>query len=124
MDDRKRAPTLGWGEAIGLAFAITGVTILSSLAVGRWGLNAFALILAALVAMSFGLVATGWARRKVEDAGAAIGVTIALPTTQMADELGMLPLGSWLLGILIVLVAWLGVSRGLPWWQSRRGDSH
>ena len=124
MVDRKRTQGLSWREAIALALAITGVTLLSSLAVERWGLIAFALILAALVVTSFGLVATGWVRRKLEDAGAAIGVLIALPTTQMMDELGMTPWGSWLLGILIVLAAWLGVSRGLPWWQSRQGDSH
>ena len=61
-----RAQTPNCGEVLPIALVITGLTISSSLAVERWGMIAFMLILAAMVATVFGLVATGWMRRNGE----------------------------------------------------------
>jgi len=123
MDDRTRMQTLSWGELLAIAFAFGGLRILAPLAVERWGVIAFVLILVAMVAASFGLAATEWVRRKVQDMWLLLMVLFALITSEMVQVLGVPFWRSWLIGALIVLAVWLVVSRGLPWWQSRRDDS-
>jgi hypothetical protein len=99
------------------------LTVLSSLAVERWGAIAFVLILAAMVAALIGLVATGWLRRKGERTWMLLVLAVAITTSEMVQALGMSLWVSLLIGNFIVLAVWLVTSRGLPWWQSRRGDS-
>ena len=123
MDYRTRMQTLSWGELLAIAFAFGGLRILAPLAVERWGVIAFVLILVAMVAASFGLAATEWVRRKVQDLWLLLMVLFAVITSEMVHVLGVPFWRSWLIGALIVLAVWLVVSRGLPWWQSRRGDS-
>ena len=123
IDDRTRMQTLNWGGLLAIAFALGGVRIVAPLAVERWGVIAFALILVAMVMASFGMAMTEWVRRRVQDMWLLLMVLFALITSEMAQALGVSFWRSWLLGALIVLAVWLVVSRGLPWWQSRRGDS-
>ena len=123
MDDRTRALTPSCGAMVAFGVGVVVLSALASLAVGRWGVIAFVLILVAMVAASFGLAATKWVRRKVQDMWLLLMVLFALITSEMAQALGVSFWRSWLLGALIVLAVWLVVSRGLPWWDSRRGDS-
>ena len=81
------------------------------------------LILAAMVATSFGLATTERVRRKVQDMWLLLMVLFALIASEMVQVVGVSFWRSWLIGALIVLAVWLVISRGLPWWQSRRGDS-
>ena len=122
--DRRRTQTPSCGELLAIAFALGGVRIVAPLAVERWGVIAFALILVAMVAASFALATTEWVRRKVQDMWLLLMVLFALITSEMAQALGVPFWRSWLIGALIVLAVWLVVSRGLPWWQSRRRSSH
>ena len=115
-----------YGSRTFLGFAL-GFGILSGfamIAVDWWGVIAFVLILVAMVAASFGMATTEWVRRKVQDMWLLLMVLFALITSEMAQALGVPFWRSWLIGALIVLAVWLAVSRGLPWWQSRRGDGH
>ena len=123
IDDRTRMQTLNWGELLAIALAIGGLRILAPLAVERWGVTAFALILVAMVAASFGLAATEWVRRRVQDMWLLLMVLFALITSEMVQVLGVSFCRSWLIGALIVLAVSLVVSRGLPWWDSRRKSS-
>ncbi len=107
---------------LAIALAIGGLRILAPLAVERWGVIAFVLILAAMVAAAFGLAATEWVRRKVQDMWLLLMVLFALITSEMVQVLGVSFWRSWLIGALIVLAVWLVVSRGLPWWDSRRSS--
>ena len=109
---------------LAIAFALGGVRIVAPLAVERWGVIAFALILAAMVAASFGMAMTEWVRRKVQDMWLLLMVLFALITSEMVQVLGVPFWRSWLIGALIVLAVSLGIARGLPWWQSRRGDGY
>ncbi len=120
--DRTRTQTPSCGELLAIAFAIGGLRILAPLAVERWGAIAFVLILVAMVAASFGLATTEWVRRKVQDMWLLLMVLFALITSEMVQVLGVPFWRSWLIGALIVLAVWLVVSRGLPWWDSRRSS--
>ena len=108
---------------LALAFAFGGLRIVAPLAVERWGVIAFALILVAMVMASFGMAMTEWIRRRAQDMWLLLMVLFALITSEMVQVLGVSFWRSWLIGAVIVLAVWLVVSRGLPWWQSRRGDS-
>ncbi len=89
MEDRKQAQTPSCAVVIALALAFAALTRLSSLAVERWGAIAFVLILAALMAASFGLVSAGWARRKGEGTSMLLVLMIAITASEMAQALGM-----------------------------------
>lgn len=124
MEDLKRAqtPSCGVVFVLGMGFSILGG--FWSLAIERWEVIAFALVLAVMVAAAFGLVATGWLRRKGEGTWWTLTILFALTTSEMVRMLGVPWWGSLLTTVVIVLGVWLVVVRGLPWWQSRRGDSH
>ena len=124
MDDRTRIQTPSCGGVLAIGFAFGGLRILAPLAVERWGVIAFVLILVAMVAASFGLATTEWVRRKVQDMWLLLMVLFALITSEMAQALGVPFWRSWLIGALIVLAVSLGIARGLPWWESRRRSSH
>ncbi len=123
MVERTRTQAPSCGELLAIVLGFGGLRILASLAVERWGSIAFGLILVAMVAASFGLAATEWGRRKVQDTWLLLTVLFALITSEMVQALGVPFWRSWLIGALIVLAVWLVVSRGLPWWESRRRSS-
>ena len=126
MADRTRTQGLGCGAVVAFGVGVVVLSELASLAVGRWGVIAFALILAAMVAAVFGLVAKGWMRRKGEDTSWMLLAVLGITTSNMIEALGVgVPFWGWSLGgIVVALAVWLLISHGVPWWQSRRGDSH
>ena len=123
MDDhnRKRASSRG----VVYAFSLMGSALaaLSSLAVRRWGAIAFALIVAVMVMVASGLVATGRMRRMGESMWMLPVLWSAITVSLMARVLGVPLWGSLLINTFIVIAGWLIFSRGLPWWESQRGDS-
>jgi ABC-type multidrug transport system permease subunit len=100
---------------------VATLTVLSSLAVERWGMIAFVLILVAMVVASFGLATTEWLRRRAENTWLLLAILFAFVTSSMLQALGVSVWGTLLIGNFIVLAVWLVTSRGLPRWQSRRG---
>ena len=123
MDDRQRTQTLSCGELLTICLAFAVLSLLASLAVERWGMIAFVLILVAMVVASFGLATTEWLRRRAENTWLLLAILFALVTSRLLQVLGVSFWGSLLIGNFIVLAVWLVTSRGLPRWQSRRGDS-
>ena len=123
MDDRNRQPLSSCGEVIAYGLLAGTSMVLSSLAVERWGVIAFALILVVMVVAAFGLVAMGWVRRGREGRWLLLVLLFAITTSEMVQALSMPLWGSWLLAMLIVLAGWLVGSREFPWWESMRGDS-
>ncbi|MDP9351791.1 MAG: hypothetical protein M3P51_09675 [Chloroflexota bacterium] len=123
MGNRKRTRRPSCGVAIGLSLAFGFLTTLAVVAVEWWGVIAFVLILAAILAASFGLLVASRSHLEAERLVAVPPFLIVLPTSVMSQELGM---SFW--GALFALPAsvglWLFGSRLLPWWESRRGDSH
>ncbi len=123
MDDRQRTQTLSCGELLTICLMVATLTVLSSLAVERWGMIAFVLILVAMVVASFGLATTEWLRRRAENTWLLLAILFAFVTSSMLQALGVSVWGTLLIGNFIVLAVWLVTSRGLPRWQSRRGGS-
>ncbi len=124
MGNRKRTRRPSCGVTIGFSLAFGFLTTLAVLAVERWGVIAFALILAAILAASFGLLVASRSYPEAESVIAVLPFLIVLPTSAMSQELGM-PFWGWALIALPASVGlWLFGSRLLPWRESRRGDSH
>ena len=107
MADRARTQTLSCAVVVALALGFTVLSRLASLAVERWGAIAFVLILVAMVAAAFGLVATGWVRRKGEGMWMVLVLMSAITVSNLAWTLGVPWLASGLIGTFITIAGLL-----------------
>ena len=124
MDDRNRPQASSRGVVYAFGLVGSALAVLSSVAVEQWGAIAFVLILAAMVVVASGLVATGWMRRMRESMWMLPVLWSAITVSLMARVLGVPLWGSLLINTFIVIAGWLVFSQGLRWWESRRGSGH
>jgi hypothetical protein len=107
MGDRKRMQTPSCGVVVVLALGLTVLSRLGSLAVERGGVIAFLPILGAMIAAAFGLVVTGWMRRKGEGMWMPLVSVSAVATGKMVQALGVPWWGALVIVTFVTIAGWL-----------------